>query len=214
MPITMSEIYEPLLLACAAYIVATITPGPATLLIATTSMRNGRRIGLVTAFGVLCGSLTWGLLAAGGIAAALSVWSPWTQALRVVGGLYLLWLSCKSVRSALSKESINPVDITGTSHAGKAFGRGLLVHLTNPKAVFSWIATVAIGTSSAAATPGFTFIVVAVCWCIGIAIFCGYAIVFASSSATAFYIASRRKVDALAATVFGVAGLMLLTHWN
>lgn len=206
----MSEIYEPLLLACVAYIVGTATPGPATLLIATTSMQCGRRIGLATAFGVLCGSLTWGLLAAGGIAAALSVWTPWSQALRIVGGLYLLWLSYKSCRSALSKKTITPVDDTGKSHTLRAFGRGLLVHLTNPKAVFSWMATVAIGTSSASASPGFAFIVVGVCWCIGITIFCGYAILFANPGATAFYIASRKKVDALAATVFGVAGLMLL----
>ncbi|MFT5894527.1 MAG: threonine efflux protein [bacterium] len=210
----MSDIYEPLLLACAAYIIATATPGPATILIATTSMRSGRKIGLATALGVLCGSLMWGLLAAGGIAAALSVWTPWTQALRVAGGLYLLWLSFKSIRSVVSKKSINTFEDTSSSHIGRAFGRGLLVHLTNPKAVFSWMATVAIGTSSAAATPEFAFLVVAVCWSIGVTIFCGYAIAFASPSAAAYYLASRRKVDALAATVFGVAGLMLLTHRN
>ena len=205
----MNEIYESLLLACAAYIVGTATPGPATLLIATSSMSSGRKIGLATAFGVLCGSLTWGLLAAGGIAAALSVWAPWTQALKIAGGLYLLWLSFKSCRSALANNTIAPPQNKQGHLISRAFARGLLVHLTNPKAVFSWLATVAIGTSSAT-SPSFAFLVVAVCWCIGIVIFCGYAIAFASPRATALYVTSKSKIDAFAATIFGAAGLLLV----
>ncbi len=205
----MTGIDQALLLACAAYIVGTATPGPATLLIATASMRDGRRIGLATAFGVLCGSLAWGLLAAGGMATALGVWTPLAQALRIAGGLYLLWLSIKSIRSALSDET--GIDAAGrcTDRLGRAFGRGLLVHLTNPKAVLPWLATVAIGTSSSA-SPHSAFVVVAICWSLGILIFCGYAIVFANPCATALYARSRKKVDALAAAVFGTFGVTLI----
>lgn len=208
------EYYQPLLFACAAYIIGSATPGPATLLIATSSMRGGRTVGLATALGVLCGSLIWGLLAASGVAAALSVWTPWGQALRVAGGFYLLWLSYKSVRSVISQKSTLIDAKARADHVGSAFGHGLLLHLTNPKAVFSWMATVAIGTSSPSMPPQFAFVIVGVCWCIGVTIFCGYAIAFASSRAAAFYIASRKKVDGLAATVFAVSGLLLLTHRN
>lgn len=98
------------------------------------------------------------------------VWTPLAQALRIAGGLYLVWLSVKSLRSALSDNAINQIEDSRTNQASRAFGRGLLVHLTNPKAVLSWLATVAIGTSSSA-SPASAFIVVAVCWCIGIVIF-------------------------------------------
>ena len=200
---------EPLALACAAYVVGTATPGPATLLIATTSMRRGRRIGLATALGVLSGSLAWGLLAAGGAAAALAVWAPWGRALRVAGGLYLLWLSVRSIRSALATRAPAPAADGRADRARRAFARGLLVHLTNPKAVLSWLATVAVGTSSAT-TPIDPFVVVAVCWCLGVVVFVGYAVAFASARATAFYVGARRQVDAFAGAVFGSAGLFLL----
>lgn len=204
-------ITEPLLLACATYIVASATPGPATLLIATASMRCGRAIGVATALGVLCGSLIWGLLAATGVAAAMSVWTPLAQFLRIAGGLYLLWLSIKSIRSALSGEAANTINHNQTHHAGRAFATGLLVHLTNPKAVIGWLATVAVGTASSTSAAT-AFIVVAVCWSLGIVVFCSYAVLFANPKATAFYAASRRKVDAFAGAVFGTAGILMLAR--
>lgn len=200
---------EPLFLACAAYTVSAATPGPATMLIAMNSMRNGKQAGMATAMGVVCGSITTGLLAASGVSAALSRVSSWAEALYLVGGIYLVWLSISASRSALPARRRSRRRRSKVTGPNESFGRGMLIHLSNPIALLSWMTTVAIGTSSAS-DPWFAFIVVATCWCIGISIFCGYAILFSKPSAVVFYMKSRRLVYALSAVIFGIAGIVLL----
>lgn len=201
---------EPLLLACAAYTISAAMPGPATLLIATNSMRDGKHAGMATALGVMCGSITTGLLAASGVTAALTMMSHWTEALQLAGGIYLVWLSISAIRSALTDKRRSRKRRRGTDRANKAFGRGMLVHVTNPIALLSWMTTVAIGTSSAS-VPWFAFVVVAACWCIGFSIFSGYAILFAKPKAVEFYLRSQRLVYGLSAIIFGTAGFVLLS---
>lgn len=54
--------YIPIMLAA---LVATASPGPATLSIAGASMSQGRTHGLILALGILTGSLIWSCAAAG-----------------------------------------------------------------------------------------------------------------------------------------------------
>ena len=58
------------LILLAAFI-AVASPGPAVMAIAGTSMRAGRRTGLVFASGVTTGSLTWSIGAAAGLSAVM-----------------------------------------------------------------------------------------------------------------------------------------------
>jgi threonine/homoserine/homoserine lactone efflux protein len=58
------------LIMIAAFI-AVASPGPAVLAIAGTSMRAGRRTGLVFASGVTTGSLAWSIGAAAGLSAVM-----------------------------------------------------------------------------------------------------------------------------------------------
>lgn len=206
----MSLISEPMLLACCAFIVGSATPGPATLLIATTSMRFGRNVGLTSALGVLTGSLIWGLLAGFGVSAVLGVATIWDQAFRTIGGLYLIWLAIKSARCALSETAMcktEDISIIGA----RTFGQGLLLHLSNPNAVLSWLAAIAIGTSSEASSLGSTFLLVAVCWGIAAVIYCGYASIFAQPRSAAFYETWRQKIDLVAAMLFGATAFALFT---
>ena len=55
----MSE-YDAIFLGIGAYLIATISPGPAVLAIMGVSARHGRAAGLQLASGVVCGSLFWG----------------------------------------------------------------------------------------------------------------------------------------------------------
>src|SRR3546814_5659941 len=61
----------PLPLILAAALLASASPGPATLAIAGTSMKSGRKYGLTVAAGILTGSLVWSTAAAFGLGAAL-----------------------------------------------------------------------------------------------------------------------------------------------
>lgn len=199
---------EHLALAWLAYVVGVASPGPATLLIAVTSMKQGRRTGIATASGVMVGSLFWGLIAGFGLAAALSMGGWLATAVRIAGGCYLLYLCVRSLRSAWRNDPIAPPTETLPS-LRRSFVRGLLVHLTNPKAVLAWGATVSVGMAPDA-NGWFALVVVGTCWLLGVAIFGGYAVLFASPRAQSAYRSAKRAIDIGAAAIFGTAGLALL----
>ena len=94
-----AEVNLPLILLAA--LVATASPGPATLAIAGTSMASGRRYGLALAAGVTTGSLAWSVAAAAGLSVVMLA-NAWVfEAMRYAGAAYLLFLAFKSARSAL-----------------------------------------------------------------------------------------------------------------
>ena len=75
---TLAAHLPDLALAYTAYLIATMTPGPANVAIMATAMREGRRQGLFLASGVVMGSITWGTLAALGLTALLSTYGELT----------------------------------------------------------------------------------------------------------------------------------------
>ena len=138
---------EAIYFGLAAYLIATISPGPATLAIMATSARHGRKAGLQLACGVVCGSLFWGLCAAFGLATMMAQFADLFFAIKILGGLYLLWLAVKSFRSAFSQQSASNMPVPSK---GKYVLQGLAIHLTNPKAVLAWVAILSIGVQQGA----------------------------------------------------------------
>ncbi|MFN3363854.1 MAG: LysE family translocator, partial [Allorhizobium sp.] len=84
------------------YLVAVLSPGPATMAIASASLGQGRRHGLTIASGIFCGSMTWAIAASLGLAAILSQYAQALILMRILGGLYLLYLAWRAFRSAAS----------------------------------------------------------------------------------------------------------------
>src|SRR3546814_17136585 len=114
-----------------AALIATASPGPATLAIAGTSMASGRRYGLALAAGVMTGSLTWSIAAAAGLSAIMLA-NAWAfEALRYAGAAYLLFLAFKSARAALTAGAPAPRHVA-TSPLRSAYRRGPGPPLTNP----------------------------------------------------------------------------------
>lgn len=190
------------------YLVAVLSPGPATMAIASASLGEGRRHGLTIAAGIFCGSMTWALAASLGLAALLSQYAQVLIVIRILGGLYLLYLAWRAFRSAAS-----PIDPFSMSKSAKSLKRtflmGYAIHLTNPKAIFGWLATISIGLP-ADATPQAVAIVVCGCLATGFTVFMGYALLFSTSGALRIYRAARRYIDGTLAVLFAAAGVRLL----
>ena len=122
----------PIILSAA--LIAGASPGPATLAIADTSMRQGRKFGLALAAGVTTGSLMWSVAAAFGLG-ALMLANAWAfEMLRYFGAAYLLFLAFKSAKSALGPDAEMREGVPARS-LGRAYAKGLALHLTNPKAI-------------------------------------------------------------------------------
>jgi threonine efflux protein len=200
------------LLAYATYFVATASPGPSNLSIMGIAMSEGRRAALQFAAGVLCGSLFWAVLAVCGLSALLAGTAALLWALKVAGGLYLMWLAWRSLRAAMRPAARMPA-LVPIEHAAEPawqlYLRGLGMHLTNPKAVLAWLAIVSLALPVGAQT-GHALWVVAGCMLIGALVFGGYAMLFSVARARDLYARLRRGLEGVLAVVFATAGMRLL----
>jgi threonine/homoserine/homoserine lactone efflux protein len=200
-----------LLLAYGLYALGTASPGPSNLAVMSTAVNHGRKPALLFALGVLAGSITWGLVAALGLSAVLARVSVTLVALKILGGLYLLWLALKSGRSAVSVgyDANYPV-MAACDEAGiRVFLRGAGMHLSNPKAIFVWLSLVTLALPMGVQRSD-ALLVVAGCLPIGLAVFCGYALLFSTRVARLTYLRLRRWIDGTLAVLFGYAGVRML----
>lgn len=199
-----------LLLAYSAYAIGTASPGPSNLAIMAIAMDSGRKAALVFALGVVSGSVFWGLLAALGLSAIFSTYASAILVMKILGGVYLLWLAAKSARAAFSAQTGPAVAQTPASDASaRTCFRGAAMHLTNPKAIFVWLSIVSLAMPTQPQTSD-ALLVVAGCTLIGTAVFCGYALVFSTPIARRAYRASRRWFEGALALMFGYAGIRML----
>jgi threonine/homoserine/homoserine lactone efflux protein len=195
----------------AAFFVVAASPGPATLAVCTVSAAEGRRRGLIFGAGLAAGLSFWGAVAATGLGAVLQASTSLLMALKIAGGLYLLWLAYGAARSAMG----GPIAATPDgghfeqSPQRALFARGLVLNLSNPKAVVAWMAALAVGLGPDA---GLLSLLVATFGCalIGLLIYAAYAAAFSVSAVMEGYRKARRSVDGLVATLFAVAGLALI----
>lgn len=191
-----------------AALVASASPGPATLALAGTSMASGRKAGLALASGITTGSLIWSISAALGLGAVMLA-NAWVfEVVRYFGTGYLLYLAYKSARSALSDKDIALRSMKGTP--AKLYSKGLLLHVTNPKAVLFFGALYSIGVPSGASIGDLSVVIIAVGLQSAL-VFHLYAIVFSSRTMTTAYLRARRWCEGLFAIGFGVAGFKILT---
>lgn len=209
----MSELMQhwpKLAAAYTVYLVAVITPGPANLAIMGTAMNEGRSRGIIMALGIFTGSFTWAMAAALGLAAVLTRYGEILQILKVLGGLYMLYLAFKAARSLRRTPS---GDALKTAVRGKNPWRiyltGYAIHLTNPKAIFGWLATISLGLPPGA-SAGSVLLVVGGCLMTGFTVFMAYAFLFSTQRAVSLYRSARRPLDALMALFFGAAGVKMI----
>jgi len=189
----------------AAFFIVAASPGPATLAVSAVSAASGRRSGMVFGAGLALGLSFWGLVAATGLGAVLQASTHLLVALKLAGGLYLLWLAYASARSASGPRPGNPLPPQGR----RLFAKGLVLNLSNPKAVVAWMATLSVGLGT---DDGFATVVVATAGCslTGLCIYAAYAAAFSVTSVMAGYTRFRRWVDGVVAALFATAGIALI----
>lgn len=200
-----------LLLVFVTYIMGAASPGPSNMRIMSVAMHQGRRPALMLAAGVISGSFFWGSMAATGVSAVIVQYTEALIVLKVIGGAYLLFLASKACRSALTSNErfANELSSAPKASGWKLYQRGLLMHLTNPKAILSWIATMTLGLGPGATTSTVA-IILAGCAVLSVTIFGGYAVVFSTAPMVRAYQKARRWIEGALAMVFAGAGLRLL----
>lgn len=205
----MDTLHLPLILLAA--FLASASPGPATLALAGTAMSRGRREGLALAAGITSGSLVWSVVAAVGFGALMFAHGWILEAMRYLGAAYLMFLAYKSARSALERNPTGAptaAPVTAASLWG-TYLKGLLLHLTNPKAVLFFGSLYAVGVPTDA-TPGMLATVILAVGSQSFMIFHGYALIFSIGPMTRAYLKARRWLEAVFALCFGGASAGVL----
>jgi amino acid exporter len=199
-----------LLLAYTICALGILSPGPNVLAVMGTSMGEGRRQGKALAWGISSGSFLWALMTWAGLVAVITAYASLLIAIKITGGLYLLWLAFKAFRSAAAANEPTARAFAGTKDARTFFLRGLTIQMTNPKAAFSWIAIMSLGLEANAPL-----------W-VGLAIVLGttlisvvghqiYAVAFSTEPMINAYRRGRRWIQASLGTFFCIASYKLLT---
>ena len=115
-----------------ALMLGAMSPGPTSIYVAKNSISISRQHGLFTALGTGTGAAIFGLLAVLGLQAFLLAVPSAYLALKICGGIYLLWMAYKIIKHA--KEPIEThSDITTQMSLRRAFMTGLITQLSNPK---------------------------------------------------------------------------------
>jgi len=121
----------------AAALVITVSPGPDNLMVLGMGMSRGRKQGMVFGLGCALGCLSHTILATLGVSALIAASPTAFTALKVFGGLYLIWLGIGALRSrggarveggGLPDESLL-----------RLFGKGLFANAINPKVVLFFL---------------------------------------------------------------------------
>jgi threonine/homoserine/homoserine lactone efflux protein len=118
--------------------VVALTPGLDTILVLRQALRANRRTAFAAAGGIGVGALIWGMVAAAGVAALFVASQVAYSALRWAGVVFLVYLAWGYLRAAWRGEGgAAELGAGEVDTARKAFAKGLLTDLLNPKmAVF------------------------------------------------------------------------------
>ena len=114
-----------------AAVLIAISPGPGAAVSMSTGLRYGYGAALRVIFGLQCALATQLLIVAVGLGALLETSELAFSIVKFVGAAYLIWLGIQKWRA-----SPDEVDETkALSKPNRLFMEGLLVNLTNPKAI-------------------------------------------------------------------------------
>lgn len=114
--------------------------GPIALLCIRRTLAEGRLVGFVSGLGVATADGTYGAIAAFGLTAVTDLLVAWQQPLALVGGVFLLWLAWRTVRSVpmdAAADTRPPRDRRGLAGA---YLSTLGLTLTNPMTILSFAA--------------------------------------------------------------------------
>lgn len=194
----------------AAFFIVAASPGPATLAVSMVSAASGRKSGIVFGLGLAIGLAFWGLVAATGLGAVLEASTSLLLALKIAGGAYLLWLAYGAARSALRATAKDvSLKIRSSLPERRLFARGLVLNLSNPKAVFAWMAALSVGLGPDGGLLNLAMATL-VCALIGLMIYSAYATAFSVAAIRYGYVKFRRRIDGIVAAFFAIAGLSLI----
>jgi threonine/homoserine/homoserine lactone efflux protein len=121
-----------------ASIALLVIPGPAVLFIVARSGAQGRRAGFVSVVGVHTASIVHVGAAVAGLSAVVVASAIAFTVVKLIGGLYLIYLGVKSIRGA--RRLVRATTTPSARPEKRLFAEAFVVNLLNPKVALFFLA--------------------------------------------------------------------------
>jgi amino acid exporter len=185
-----------------------LSPGPNLLLIVQSSLAAGRGAGLAAGLGVALGDGLYAALGLLGMSALVSAGGALFSAVKIGGGLFLLWFGWRLLRG--STDFAVPVPgAAARAPLARYFWRGLLTDLANPQTVLFFASIFAVTLH--ADTPAWArvlawlgILAASVTWRVALST------AFSRQRVRGLYARARRPLERVAGAALGLFGARLL----
>ncbi len=190
------------------FFLALVSPGPDFMIVSSMSLNRGRSDGIKAAAGIASVIVLYTLVSLTGLSALFAHYLWVTVAIKLCGGLYLMYLGYALWRSSLAKPTVVEAGAVNEKKRS-AYLAGVLTSLTNPKAIafFASIFAIALTPDTGLATkaaisvtvPALTFV-----W------FSFVAFGLSKDTVRVRYQRWQRVIDRVTGTVLAFFGLRLV----
>ena len=196
--------------AYAILFVAASSPGPAVAMLMGIGLTQGRGAALIASLGIAAGSVVINIATLAGVGLLLEQ-AAWAMSiLRLIGATYLAWLAFGAFKKAWNPPKMDAVEVPRQS-TSRLFLMGLLLQITNPKAIVFWLAIASIGATSGG---GIVIVALFVLGAFLISFGChgAWALVMSARTARQTYFRARPAIEGILGTFFSYAAFRLATE--
>lgn len=193
------------------WVLASITPGANVLLTMNTALRFKRQLAVWSAIGVSTAVVVWGALGASGVLIILKTF-PWLfTVMKLLGGLYLLYLGLSRILSARKQN----VQLGRTEEAFsllsplQLFRLSFVTSILNPKTGLFVVSLFSVAIP-ASMTAELTLMSMALMGGITLVWHLLLVVVFSTPSAQQFYRKSANMIDYLTGGLFTLFGIKIM----
>ncbi|MBL4812066.1 MAG: LysE family translocator [Rhodobacteraceae bacterium] len=186
-----------------------LSPGPGVAMLLGVASSRGRAPALLTALGIGCAAIILATITVVGFSALLAEMSGLLQVMRWLGAGYLLWLAYGAFRRAASTRELTVKESRPRSPF-QTWLSGFVLQMSNPKALFFWLAIAAVGGLQAANTATLT-VFVAGAFVISLVSHGGWALLLSSTPFRRLYQRGQRYVETMLGGFFAFASFKIFT---
>lgn len=186
-----------------------MSPGPSFVMVARTALAISRRDALAAALGMGAGGALFACFALLGLLALLAAVPVLYTALRIAGGIYLLYLGVNIWRAARRPLSLGDAEALPGPRVGRSFLTGFATQISNPKtavvyaSVFASLLPPHVPTPVLVALPVTIFLIETTWYAI-------VAIALSAPAPRARYLAAKTWIDRSAGGIMTLLGGKLL----
>lgn len=151
-------------------ILLNITPGTDIIYVLSRATVGGRKVGVISAFGICTGILIHTVLVALGLSAILASSKVAFNIMKILGAVYLVYMGIKTIAS---KETMFQVGTENAQSLSAVFRQGVLTNALNPKVALFFLALLpqfVVPDNPYGPIPflilGLTFFTTSIIWCL------------------------------------------------